>query len=361
MSEIIVLAAKLAHAQGRFADAETAYRAALAANPDDARAQFNLAVLLLRQGRYAEGWPLYEARFAAGLKEPAPTRSTKFAHGRWEGQSLEGRSLMLWPEQGFGDFIMVVRYAPLLKRMGLVKLTLVCAPALVDLFRGIEGVDTIASAGDSISPHDYWLPAMSLPLRFGTTVNTIPAAPPYLHADPVRVEQWARRINGDGLKVGLVWKGSPAHTADAHRSLEHLGALSPVLAQRARFFSLQLGEAEREGQEVALPVEPLGKDIHDFADAAAAIACMDLVICVDTAYAHLAGAMAKPCWVLAHSYAAEWRWLEDRSDSPWYPDVLRLFRKGDAPTWDRAISDVARELRNLADQKEKAPSREARG
>lgn len=348
MSEEVVLAGKLAHAQGRFADAEQAYRAALAANPSDARAQFNLAVLLLRQGRYAEAWPLYEARFAAGLKEPTPMRSKNFTLGRWTGQDLTGRTLMLWPEQGFGDYIMVIRYAPLLKRMGLSKLTVVCAPALVELFKTVDGIDAILSAGEEVAPHDYWLPAMSLPLRFATTLETIPAALPYLRADPARVAQWAQRIDGAGLKVGLVWKGSPAHTVDSQRSLSHLNELLVVLAQRAQFYSLQVGEAEREVHDTPFPVEPLGQYIRDFADAAAAIECLDLLICVDTAYAHLAGAMGKRCWVLAHSHAGEWRWLEDRADSPWYPGVVRLFRKGAVPTWDSTIAEVARELQAAA-------------
>jgi hypothetical protein len=358
MSEDVVLAAKMAHAQGRFADAEHAYRTALAANPNDAHARFNLSVLLLRQGRYAEGWTLYEARFAAGLKEPAPTRSKNFALGRWTGQDLTGRTLMLWPEQGFGDYIMVIRYAPLLKRMGLAKLTVVCAPPLVDLFKTVAGIDAILSAGEQVAPHDYWLPAMSLPLRFATTLETVPASLPYLHADPARVDQWAQRIKVDGLKVGLVWKGSPEHTVDAQRSLPHLNTLLPLQLDGVRFFSLQKGELENEVFDSPLPIEPLGVAIKDFADAAAAIACLDLLICVDTAYAHLAGAMGRECWVLAHSHAGEWRWLEDRTDSPWYPGAIRLFRKGSAPTWDDAIADVAREL---AQKKKKPPDLSARG
>jgi hypothetical protein len=348
MIEGLVRAAKLAHMQGLLTEAENGYRAALSANPNDADAQVNLGVLLLLQGRYVEGWPLYEARFAAGLKQPAPVRSTNFALGRWTGQSLTGRSLMLWPEQGFGDYIQVVRYAPLLKRMGLAKLTLVCAPSLVELLKTVDGVDMILTADDQVPPHDYWLPVMSLPLRFGTTLQTIPAALPYVQPEPARVARWAERINGQSLKVGLVWKGSPSHVADAMRSLSHLNALVPLQVQGARFFSLQRGDAESEVLESPLLVEPIGKYIDDFADAAAAIACLDLLICVDTAYAHLAGAMGKRCWVLLHGHRGEWRWLEDRTDSPWYPGALRLFRKGDAPTWDAVIAEVSLELRALA-------------
>ena len=330
----------LLHAAGRLDEAESAYRRALELNTRPAT-QVNLGMLLISQGRYAEGWPLYESRFSAGLKNPP-----SFAFPKWAGESLAGKSLLLWPEQGFGDYVQFVRYAPLLKRLGLSRLTLVCAPPLAELMRSVDGADAVLTASDAIVPHDYWLPIMSAPHRLGTTLATIPVALPYIQPDAGHVARWSARTPGGAFKVGLVWRGSPANNRDASRSLPGLRALTPLWdVPGVEFFSLMRnGDEDEPGQ----PMKHLGPDIEDFADAAAAISCLDLLICVDTAYAHLSGAMGRRCWVLLQAGGTEWRWLHGRDDSPWYPGAVRLFRQREAGIWDGTIADVARELRELA-------------
>lgn len=330
-------------ARGRPEEAEAAYRRALQLDPQHPIARANLGVLLLDQGRYAEGWPLYESRFAAGLKAPPALPFPK-----WTGQALAGKSILVWPEQGFGDYIQFVRYAPLLRRLGASRLTLVCAPALAGLMASVDGVDEVRTAGDAVLPHDYWVCLMSLPALFGTTAETVPAQLPYIHPDAGRLSAWRRRTRGRGLRVGVVWKGSPINSRDSHRSLPGLDILDPVLkVPDVAFYSLQRGEAGGDARESAPGMEPLGHLIADFSDAAAAIASLDLLITVDTAYAHLAGAIGRRCWVLLDK-GADWRWIAAGGGSLWYPQVARLFRQHDAGDWGPVAALVAHELRQLA-------------
>jgi hypothetical protein len=203
-----------------------------------------------------------------------------------------------------------------------------------------------------LPPHDYWTFPLSLPLHFNTTVETIPAALPYLSAPPERLSRWQKCLSMDGLKVGLVWKGSAAHINDANRSLPGLSTLAPLWSvPGVTFVSLQKGQGEDEAATppTGQPVLHLGSDISDFADTAAIVSQLDLVICIDTAIAHLAGALNKPCWVLLPALGTDWRWLQERSDSPWYPDAMRLFRQTKSGDWTSTIDDVARELRSWVD------------
>ena len=188
---------------------------------------------------------------------------------------------------------------------------------------------------------------MSLPLYFATTVEAIPAELPYLSVPPERLSRWHQRLPASGLKVGLVWKGSALHSNDHNRSLSSLSLLAPLWSvPGVNFISLQKGQGEEEAAAppAGQPILHLGSDIVDFADAAAIVAQLDLVICIDTAIAHLAGALNKPCWVLLPATGADWRWLRDRPDSPWYPNVIRLFRQTKPGDWSATIEDVARSL-----------------
>ncbi|MBI4741601.1 MAG: tetratricopeptide repeat protein, partial [Betaproteobacteria bacterium] len=299
----------------RFAEAEAAYRSALELKPDFAEGRWNLSLLLLLQGKYAEGWPYYEARYDPAHRD-RPATKPRLPFPQWQGEPLAGKSLVVWGEQGLGDEIQFARYLPLLKARGLTRLTLVGQPALKTLQQSTPGADAVISLGEALPAHDYWTFLLSLPLRFGTTLQTIPATLPYLRADPERMARWRVRLPRDGFKVGLVWRGSAGHKNDANRSLPGLAALAPLWAVPG--------------------------------DTAAIVAQLDLVVCVDTSVAHLAGALGKPCWVLLPAVGTDWRWLQERADSPWYPGVVRLFRQTSAGRWEETVGEVARALMDCA-------------
>jgi len=335
---------------GDLEEAEACYRRALAMNPEYFEATWNLCILLLASGRYSEAWPVHESRCDPKLKE-LTVEAPVLPFPQWRGESLVGKSLLIWPEQGFGDFIQFIRYAPLLRELGVDRLTVLCSPPLKPLLASAAGVDTIITDPASVAPHDYWTLPMSLPLRFGTTLHNIPDAIPYLHALPQRVEQWSARVPTQGIKVGLVWKGNPIHRNDVNRSLPALSTLAALWSvPDITFVSLQKWQAEEEALEASLtsaaqPLIHLGNDIVDFADTAAIVAQLDLVICVDTAIAHLAGAIGKPCWLLLPALGVDWRWLRERSDTPWYPETMRLFRQTKPNDWTETIHDVTNALR----------------
>ncbi|MGA8148819.1 MAG: tetratricopeptide repeat protein [Gallionellaceae bacterium] len=326
-------------------EAEAAYRRALELNPDYAQAHFNLSLLLLALGRYAEAWPYFEYRYDSNMKK-STSIVPNLPYPQWRGESLAGKSLVIWPEQGFGDYVQFARYTLLLRERGVSRLTLVCHPSLKALLETAGGVDAVITDLALSPSHDYWSFPLSLPLHFGTTVDTIQAAPPYLHALPTRVDRWRDRLPTGKFKVGLVWKGNANHKNDASRSLPGLHTLASLWSvPHVTFISLQKGQGEEEAKEPPAdqPILPLGSDINDFADTAAIIDQLDLVICVDTAIAHVAGALGKPCWVLLPAFGTDWRWLRDREDSPWYAS-MRLFRQKDPADWDRPVEHIRQEL-----------------
>lgn len=328
--------------------AERAYRRAIELDPGFAMARYNLGLLLLRQGRYSEGWSCYEVRHDPSMADVMGRTPPPPAYPQWKGEPLHGKSLVIWPEQGFGDSIQCARYLPLLKKLGLSRLSLVHDEPLKNLLESVEGVDAFFTDWKSVPEHDYWCYPLSLPLRFGTTTDHIPAALPYVHARPERRDAWRDRLPAGRFKVGLVWKGSAGHANDANRSLPGLSALAPLWqVQDVVFVSLQKeqGEAEAIEPPPEQPIVALGMDMRDFADAAAIVAQLDLVICVDTAMAHLAGALGKECWVMLPAMLTDWRWMTARGDSPWYPGVMRLFRQRTRGEWTETISEVAAALR----------------
>jgi hypothetical protein len=334
----------------RLTEAEAAYRRALAIKPDYADARVNLSFLLLTLLRYEEAWSLYESRYAPERKELA-VKVPDLSYPQWQGESLTGKSLVIWPEQGFGDYIQFVRYVPLLKARGVAHLTLVCPPPLSVLLATVEGVDAVVTDLAKLPAHDYWSLVLSLPLHCATTADTIPLPPmPYVHALPSRVAQWGDCLPATGLKVGLVWKGSVGHKNDSNRSLPELASLAPLWSvPDVTFISLQKGQGEDEASNppAGQGIVALGAQMQDFADSAAIVSQLDLVICVDTAIAHVAGALGKPCWVLLPAMGTDWRWLVDRTDSPWYPSV-RLFRQTDLEDWSETVGDVADALKTWA-------------
>jgi tetratricopeptide (TPR) repeat protein len=331
--------------QGELDQAIAACRQAINLMPNDAEAHHNLSLLLLVRGDFHRGWEEYEWRRKCTKFIP-PMRN--FAQQQWDGGSLEGRTILLYTEQGFGDAIQFIRYLPLVAQRG-GKIIVECQAALQRLLRTVPERIEIVTCGEPLPAFDLQCPLLSLPRVFGTTFENIPNIVPYLHADSEDAEKWQRRLD-DQLpnvkvgKVGLVWAGNPAHKNDRNRSMK-LSSLAPLgQVPGIRFFSLQKGEAAAEAK-----IPPAGMDLvdwiaelQDFADTAALITNLDLVITIDTAVAHLAGAMGKPIWTLL-PFIPDWRWLMDRQDSPWYP-TMRLFRQSARGDWEGVIKRVAEAL-----------------
>ncbi|WP_277185914.1 tetratricopeptide repeat protein [Caballeronia sp. BR00000012568055] len=353
--------ARVLESTHRSKEAEENYRRVLEIDPSRVPTQLNLSMSMLRDGRFEEAWPLYESRYAESSfwgDEAALRVKPQLPAQEWQGESLKDRSLLVWPEQGYGDSLQFARYFPLLKAKGLKQLTVVCPRALVSLFERIEGVDTCLPLEDArdLPKHDFWCFTMSVPLQMGTTLANVPASVPYLTASAERIAHWEARVPEAPLNVGLVWAGDPrpqlnsAHETDQRRSL-HARAFLPLLnTPGVRFVSLQKG-ASTQPQIDELPpaVRPLDlmHEVESFADTAAIITQLDLIITVDTSVAHLAAAMGKPVWMLSR-YDGCWRWLNDRDDSPWYP-TMRLFRQVRPGDWDEVIGRVQKALTERAD------------
>jgi Tfp pilus assembly protein PilF len=330
----------------REGEAEQCYRTAMSLDGSYATARFNLSYLLLRQGRFEEGWHCLEARnWYSAL-------AAHFTCPRWQGESLIGKSILIGFEAGHGDMIQFCRYAAVLKAQGTASITLICHPALKTLFGELECVDTLISFDEPIPSAcwDFWTPPFSIAYYCKTRIDSIPANIPYMHAPADRSKKWAALLPKDRFRVGLVWKGSTQFENDADRSLPSLDVLAPLwTVAGVHFISLQKGAGEDEAAQPpdGLSLINLGPQLEDFADAAAVVANLDLVICVDTAIAHLAGALGKPCWVLLPEYKTDWRWLVDRTDSPWYPGIMRLFRQHEMGDWVTVVAEVAAALEQL--------------
>jgi len=329
----------------REAEAEACFRKALDLDADFAGAHYNLGYLCLRRGQFEEGWRGREARSGSAL-------AGRFGFPRWQGEDLKGRSLLIVAQAGHGDMIQFCRYAAVLKQRGAGRIGVLCQAPLKRLFRTLDSADQVFALDEPLpaTGWDFWSQPLSLPFHCGTRLESIPAAIPYLHPQADLVTSWGHRVPAGRLRVGLVWKGSPGFESDGDRSLPGLASLAPLGAvPGTRFFSLQkgAGEAEAEHPPPGLPVVNLGSLMADFADTAAIMANLDLVITVDTAAAHLAGALGKACWVMLPDYRTDWRWLTGRSDSPWYPGTMRLFRKASSG-WPGVVRELAAGLETLA-------------
>lgn len=330
---------------GRLAEAEAAYRRALSIDPNYADAKSKLGALLLSNGCFEQGWALFEARYDPRLTDRTAL-PPNVSYPQWRGESLQGKAVLVWQEQGFGDMIQFGRYLALLKARGAAWITLACAPVLHRLFGSVAGIDAVVDGNSELAraPYDYWTLPISIARYVGTTLDSIPPAV-YLKPDAALVEKWRQTLSGlPGVKVGLVWKGNAAHGNDRHRSLPSLETLRPLLSVPAiSFVSLQKGQAEAEARSLdgGAPVLDAGPDIVDFADSAALIAQLDLIVCVDTAVAHLAGSLGTPCWVMLPATGLDWRWVRGRADSPWYPSTMRLYRQAVAGDWAPVVEQIA--------------------
>ena len=326
---------------GRPEAAEASLREALRLRSDFPEARTNLAFALLQAGRFAEGWAEHEQR---GRARPWVARTRHFAQPRWRGELLAGRALLLHAEQGMGDTIQFCRYAALIEGG---EVVLEVQPPLVRLLSGLPGAARVVTRGETLPPFDVHCPLMSLPHVFGTTPDTVPAAIPYLGAAPAAVAAWRERLAGlpPGLRVGLCWAGDPAMSADGRRSVPP-DALAPLAGiAGVRFVSLQKGAAARRPPP-GLRMLDDAPALRDFADTAALVSALDLVVSADTAVLHLAGALGRPVWLLDR-FDSCWRWLSGRRDSPWYP-TLRRFPQPAPGDWAGAIGPLRDALAALA-------------
>jgi tetratricopeptide (TPR) repeat protein len=324
----------------RDAEALVQYEEALRRSPDDVEAHYGAAFARLRQGDLARGFAAYETRW----------RRAEFANQRrdlgrpiWRGdRDLNGKTILLHAEQGFGDTLQFVRYVPLVVARG-GRVVLEVQPRLRRLIECIPGVSVI-SRGESLPEFDLHCPLLSLPLALGTTLATIPAQVPYLTADPALVASWRDKLPAGGYKVGIVWSGSREHRNDRDRSMT-LHELVPLLATPGVAFVTLNPELSPEDTKLLADfpqVTAIAGQFRDFADTAAVIGSLDLVVSADSSTAHLAGALGREIWILLR-YSPDWRWLLNRDDSPWYP-TARLWRQPTIGAWQSLITQVADHL-----------------
>ena len=319
--------------QGKLKESTQAYQKAIQIQPDYADAHFNLAMLLLLQGQFVEGWEKYEWRWDSSLK----SQKRNFKRPLWDGTSLSSKSILIYAEQGFGDSIQFVRYIDLFPDTA--TIIVACQPELKSLLKSIERIDTLVTKGEDIPNFDFHAPIVSLPHIFGTVLETIPAKIPYLYPDKNPDFSFLSDDERD-LKVGIAWAGSPTHINDRNRSISLNNFKCLLDIKGCEFFSLQVGEHHRDIKQCGYSriIKDLGKQFTNFHHTASVILQLDLVISVDTAVAHLAGALGKPVWTLL-PFIPDWRWMLNRSDSPWYPSMT-LFRQRKRGDWHSVFQEI---------------------
>jgi Tfp pilus assembly protein PilF len=328
----------------RFNEALASYDRALDLKPDYAEAHFNAGLLHLLLGDFKRGWEKYEWRWemdnAKSLKRELP-------QPRWTGtEELTGKTILLHAEQGLGDTLQFCRYVPCVKARD-ARVLLEVPPPLKSLLSGMAGIDGILAHGAVLPDFDFHCPLLSLPLVFNTELETIPVRHSYINAPPDKVAYWKPRIEKfTPPRIGLVWSGNPNHKDDHNRSLP-LQLINDALGDRYSFIALQT-EVRPDDKKVLDDVGHIQfyvEELKDFAETAAIVENLDLVISVDTSVAHLAGALGKPVWILL-PFVPDWRWLLDRADSPWYPSA-RLFRQPEIGDWESVLVQVSLELGKL--------------
>jgi len=332
-------------ARKEFVAAIASYDKALALAPNDAEVRYNRALALLASGDLEAGWEAHEERFNTPQLRAA---RRDFTQKQWRGEAGEGRTLLIHAEQGLGDTLQFCRYAPLAAAHGW-RVIVEAPQTLVRLLGTLEGVREIVAHGQALPNFDLHCPMMSLPLALGSTLESIPGATPYLHADAAATAAWRARLEGAGLRVGLVWAGNPRRGIIPLAAIDRRRSVAPELltplfaVPGVRFVSLQ---KDGPALPAVAPVVDYMNEMEDFADTAALVANLDLVISVDTSVAHLAGALGKPVWLLDR-YDGCWRWLALRRDSPWYPG-MRIYRQATPGDWGHVVGEIAGELKKEA-------------
>ena len=327
----------------RLEEAVAAFDRAAALQPTNADFHFNKALALLMAGDFRRGWPLYEWRWRT--EAVAPLRRP-FAQPKWEGDPLlRGKTVLLHAEQGYGDTLHFCRYAPMVAARGAIVL-LEVQPAVSALLHTLDGVARVLSRGDPLPAFDLHCPLLSLPLAFGTTLDSVPATVPYLHADPARVARWRERLGPPVRpRVGVVWSGSGGIAYD-QRSLS-FEQFAAALPPGPEYVCLQkdIRPSDRAALAARADIRIVSDELTDFAETAALVSLLDVVVSSDTAAAHLAGALAKPLWLVL-AFDPTWRWLVGRSDSPWYP-TAKLYRQPTLGDWGAPLADIRRALSAL--------------
>ncbi|HVT87536.1 MAG TPA: tetratricopeptide repeat protein [Tepidisphaeraceae bacterium] len=320
---------------GQIQPAIDAYRRAISLRPDWAIPHYSMGACEMLRGHFRDGWPLLEWRWrdrslnASGRNIPKPM---------WDGSDLKSRTILLYSEQGFGDTIQFARYIPLVAALG-GKVICGCPPELLRLMRSIEGVDHWITVGDPVPPFDVHCPIMSLPMVLDTTLDTIPNRVPYLKTDEHILLQWRERLKpyGNKLKIGIAWSGRPTQRHNRKRSIPFELLQSMLERDDVQFFGLQKG-----GNTANSSLIDWTGEFTDFSQTAGLIDNLDLVISIDSAIAHLAGALSRETWVML-AYSSDWRWMLGRDDSPWYP-TMRLFRQPQFGDWPAVVRRVVQEL-----------------
>lgn len=328
----------------RLDEAEEGFRRAIAIDPGHASARFSLGVSRLQAGDYEAGWVGFEWR----LKEKQlASLARAFREPLWTGdEDLRGKTLLVHAEQGLGDTIQFARFVSRVASRG-AAVVLEVQPPLVPLLAGLEGAGSVIPSGAPLPAFDRHCPLLSLPRALSAGAGDIGMDAPYVRADPSRAKRWRERLGAASRpRVGLAWTGNPRHRKDRDRSAS-LAALRPLLGEAIEAVSLQteVREADRALLASDGRIRHFGEELGDFADTAALVDAMDVVIAVDTSVAHLAGAMGKPVWILL-PYIADWRWQLGRDDSPWYPSA-RLFRQGSRGDWAGVVERVRGQLEAL--------------
>jgi tetratricopeptide (TPR) repeat protein len=329
---------------GQLDEAAACYRKVLALEPQHPEAHCNLGIVLLAQGELAEGWQEHEWRWQT---PQLITARRDFAQPQWRGEMAAGSTLLIHAEQGFGDTIQFCRYARQAAARGL-RVILEVQQPLVRLLRNLPGADRVIARGAALPAFDLHCPMLSLPLALGVTLGTIGPFDPYLHADPAQVAAWQTRLAGTlgpWPRIGLAWAGNPRNHSRGLAAVDRRRSLAPSrLAPLFKLRGLRFVSLQKDGLRapVEFPLTDVMDEIQDFADTAALIANLDLVISVDTAVTHLAAALGKPVWLLDR-FDACWRWFTGRRDSPWYPG-LRLYRQPQPGDWESVLAEVMGDL-----------------
>jgi tetratricopeptide (TPR) repeat protein len=343
------------HEDRRWHQALACYRKAHAGEPANFQSAWNLALLLLLLGDYAEGFALFEQRLVASgeLRDSMADAREHYrqlggAARAWQGDAMPGKTCLVWTEQGLGDTLMLLRYLPLLRERSGARLVVQCEEPLARLVAELPDVERVVAKTALVHTlaYDVHCPMMSLPYRCDSRLETLPATVPYLRVPEALQTYWRERLGGPGRCAGLVWSGNKSSDRHASRSLvlDDLTALADIAG--VRWVSLQKGAAAAEANgQTWLETQSIAA-CTDLLDTAALVTQLDLVVTIDTSVAHLAGALGKPVWLL-HRMEGEWRWLLERTDSPWYPS-MRIFRQTAERDWAVVLSELTAALREWA-------------